>query len=59
MPGKTHGGHIAAGRGDVYDKLKVRLGKRYAAAIANKGKTHAGRSAMSRKAARTRKARGR
>jgi hypothetical protein len=59
MPGKTHGGHIAAGRGDVYEALRRQgKSKRVAAKIANAGKSKIGRSRMARKAARTRKARG-
>lgn len=57
MPGKR--GHIAKGRHDVYDALKPKLGKTAAAKIANAGATKAGRSAMAKKAARTRKGRGR
>lgn len=55
MPGrkKYHGA-----RPNVYERLKGKLGKRLAAAIANKGKTRAGRSAMARRAAATRKRRG-
>jgi hypothetical protein len=56
MPGKR--GHIAKGRHDVYDALKPKLGKTAAAKIANAGATKAGRSAMAKKAARTRKSRG-
>ena len=48
---------ITPGRRKVYDKLKKRMGKRAAARIANAGKTKAGRSAMAKKAARTRKRR--
>jgi uncharacterized protein (DUF302 family) len=60
MPGKTHGGHIAKGRGDVYDALRRRgMSKKKSAKIANAGKTKVGRSLMARKAAKTRKARGR
>jgi hypothetical protein len=60
MPGKTHGGHIAAGRGDVYDALRAHgHTKKSAAKIANAGKTKAGRSRMSKKAARTRARHGR
>ena len=55
MPGKIRG--IVAGRGRVYERLKGKLGKTRAAKIANAGKTRAGRSRMSRKAARTRKRR--
>lgn len=54
MPGKTHGGHITAQRGHVYDKLKRTMSKKKAARIANAGKTKAGRTRMARKAARTR-----
>lgn len=46
---------IAKSRRPVYEKLKGRLGKSVAAAIANKGKTRAGRSAMAKKGARTRR----
>jgi hypothetical protein len=55
MPGKIRG--IVAGRGRVYERLKGKYGKTRAAKIANAGKTHKARSAMSRKAARTRKRR--
>lgn len=54
MPGKTHGGHIAAGRTHVYEKLKGKMSKRSAARIANAGKTKAGRSRMARRAAHSR-----
>jgi hypothetical protein len=49
-------GHIVRGRRDVYDALR-RHGhtKKSAAKIANAGKTHAARSRMARKGARTRK----
>jgi len=60
MP-KGKGGRIrgiVAGRRDVYEALKGRLGKTSAARIANAGKTHSDRSRMARKAARTRKQRG-
>lgn len=59
MPGKNHGGHIAAGRGDTYDALR-RSGhtKKSAAKIANAGNTHGKRSRMARKAAATRRRRG-
>lgn len=51
---------IARGRRDVYDALLRRgASKTKAARIANAGTTHAARSRMSKKAARTRKARGR
>lgn len=50
---------IAAGREDVYERLKTRYGKTKAAKIANAGKTKIGRVRMARKAARTRKMRGR
>ena len=56
MPGKKK---YRGARKHVYEKLKGRLGKRLAAAIANKGKTRSGRSEMARRAARTRKRRGR
>lgn len=49
MPGKKTRG-IAKGRRDVYEALKPRM---------NAGKTKGGRSAMARKAARTRKRKGR
>lgn len=57
MP-KKHG-NIPLSRSRVYEKLKKRYGKRTAAKIAMKGRTRAGRSAMAKKAARTRKRRGR
>lgn len=60
MP-KGKGGRIrgiVAGRRDVYERLKLTMGKTRAAKIANAGKTHADRSRMARKAARTRKAKG-
>lgn len=51
---------IADNREDVYRALKRKgMPKSTAAAIANAGKTAAGRKRMARKAARTRKARGR
>jgi hypothetical protein len=56
MPGKRK---FKGARPAVYERLKGKLGKRMAAAIANKGKTRAGRSAMARKSAATRKRRGR
>ncbi len=46
-------------REHVYRKLKKKLGAAMAARIANAGKTKAGRSRMAKKAARTRKRRGR
>ncbi|SEN85570.1 hypothetical protein [Nonomuraea pusilla] len=55
MAGKGKG-HIAKGRHDVYDTLAPKLGKQRAAQIANAGATKAGRTAMARKAAATRKA---
>jgi len=58
MPGKRLRS-IAANRRHVYERLKGKLGKRLAAAIANKGKNARGRSEMAKKAARTRKRRGR
>jgi hypothetical protein len=60
MP-KGKGGRIrgiVAGRRKVYEALKPRMGKTRAAKIANAGKTHADRSRMAKKAARTRKQRG-
>ncbi|MEU4967787.1 hypothetical protein [Streptomyces smyrnaeus] len=60
MP-KGKGGRIrgiVAGRRNVYEALRARMGKTGAAKIANAGKTHADRSRMARKAARTRKAKG-
>jgi hypothetical protein len=58
MPGNRLNS-ITPGRRDVYEKLKGKMGKRKAARIANAGKTSAGRSRMAKKAARTRKSRGR
>ncbi len=59
MPGKRLNS-ITPGRRKVYEALKgAGLSKQSAARIANAGKTRAKRSAMSRKAARTRKRRGR
>ncbi len=60
MPWKKPGRHrgITPGREDVYEALKPKYGKTKAAKIANAGKTHADRSRMAKKAARTRKARG-
>ena len=60
MPGKKHGPpgltKKAPGRMKVYDKLRSKgMKKSTAAAIAWKGRTFAGRSAMAKKAARTRK----
>ena len=49
---------IVAGRRHVYEKLKERYGKERAAKIANSGKTAKSRSKSARKAARTRKRRG-
>jgi hypothetical protein len=48
---------IAPNRRHVYERLKGVLGKSAAAAIANAGRTRAGRRAMARKAARTRRRR--
>ena len=57
MPGKRLRS-ITPGRRRVYESLKASgMSKASAARIANKGKTRKGRSAMSRKAARTRKRR--
>lgn len=57
MP-KKHG-NIPLSRSRAYEKLKRRYGKRIAAKIAWAGRTRAGRSRMARKAARTRRLRGR
>lgn len=57
MPGKRLRS-ITPGRRSVYEALKKHgLSKTRAAKIANAGKTRKGRSAMGRKAARTRKRR--
>lgn len=48
-------GYVVKSRQNVYRKLVGRYGKKVAAMIANKGRTKAGRSAMARKAARSRK----
>lgn len=58
MPGRRLSS-ITPGRRAVYERLKGKMGKRKAARIANAGKTRAGRSAMARKAARTRNRRSR
>lgn len=51
---------ITPGRRHAYESMKASgMSKTKAAKIANAGKTKAGRSAMARKAARTRKRRGR
>jgi hypothetical protein len=51
---------ITPGRRAVYERLKAKgMSKKKAAKIANAGKTHTGRSRMAKKAARTRKRRGR
>ena len=54
-------GYVVRSRHDAYRALRRKRGlpKSVAAAIANKGRTKAGRRAMALKAARTRKARGR
>lgn len=53
-------GYIAPGRRRTYDALRRKgMSKSKAARIANAGRTHAARSRMARKAARTRKRRGR
>lgn len=53
-------GYIAKGRRTVYDALRRRgASKAKAARIANAGTSKAKRSSMARKAARTRKRRGR
>lgn len=51
-------GYVAKSRHNVYRKLKGKYGKKIAAMISNKGRTKAGRSAMAKKAAATRKRRG-
>lgn len=51
---------ITPGRRPVYERLRAEgMSKKKAAKIANAGKTKAGRHRMAKKAARTRKARGR
>lgn len=53
-------GYVHRSRHDTYRALRRKgKSKSVAAAIANAGRTRAGRSAMARKAARTRKRRGR
>lgn len=52
-------GFVYKSRQKVYKKLVGKYGKEGAARIANAGRTKAGRSKMAKKAARTRKARGR
>lgn len=52
-------GFVYKSRQNVYRKLVGRYGKEGAARIANAGRTHAARSRMAKKAARTRKSRGR
>lgn len=60
MPARRgHRGYIAPGRKRAYRAIKPKLGKTRAAKIANAGRTHAARSRMAKKAARTRKRRGR
>lgn len=49
---------ITPGRAHVYDSLKKKMSKKKAAKIANAGKTKTGRSKMAKKAAKTRKRRG-
>jgi len=52
--------HVADNREDVYEALRRKgMSAEKAARIANAGKTAAGRKRMARKAARTRKMRGR
>lgn len=59
MPGHRHG-NIPLSRSRVYEALRREgMPKSRAAKIANAGVTRAGRKRMARKAARTRKARGR
>lgn len=52
-------GYIAPGRKRAYRAIKPKLGKKRAAQIANAGRTHAARSRMAKKAARTRRRRSR
>lgn len=53
-------GYVARTRHDTYRALRQQgMSKSKAARISNKGVTRAGRSAMARKAARTRQSRGR
>lgn len=57
MPGKKHGSSIK--RPKVYEDLREKgYSKKKAAAISNAGTTHAKRSKMAKKAARTRKRHG-
>ena len=58
MPGRRHC-NIPLSRSRAYEKLKRRYGKTIAAKIAWAGRTKAGRRGMARKAARTRRRRGR
>jgi hypothetical protein len=51
-------GFVYKSRQNVYRKLVGKYGKEGAARIANAGRTKAGRSAMAKKAARTRKRKG-
>lgn len=52
-------GYVVKGRQDVYRALRRQgKSKAVAAKIANAGRTHAARSRMAKKAARTRKSRG-
>jgi hypothetical protein len=52
-------GFVYASRQKVYRALRKQgMGKSRAAQVANEGRTHAGRSLMARKAARTRQSRG-
>lgn len=60
-PAVTGGRHrtVYNNRERVYEKLKKKYGAKKAARIANAGRTKSGRKRMARKAARTRKRRGR
>jgi hypothetical protein len=59
MPGKRLNS-ITPGRRHAYERMKASgMSKTKAAKIANAGRTHAARSRMARKAARTRKRRSR
>jgi hypothetical protein len=51
-------GFVYRSRHGAYRKLVGRYGKKVAAMISNAGRTKAGRSRMAKKAARTRKRRG-
>ncbi len=58
MAKKKHKGYIAPGRKPAYDALRRQgASKEKAARIANKGRTRAGRKAMAKRAAATRRRR--